>query len=185
MDPHPEDALKFLVGTLAHDPEIYRDGNRPPYYDVFIPNAVIAFLRANSVQDRGDPEFCHREEFSGIWLAFYDAAWELCRRGIFRLSMRRMEGRYGVFGSLGDGYSLTSHGRKWLNESNTRYFPADSTKYAEAMAKPARLLAPAFSAKGDRGRQVPPVWKLSCLLCNVRSGCRIGPSCNRNRENEQ
>src|SRR5262249_9747378 len=127
------------------------------------------FLRANAVEDRGDPEFCHREEFNNVWSAFYDAAWELCRRGIFRLGMRRPEGVSITWGTLGDGYSLTSQGREWLNETDGKYFPTDPTRYEEALTRPARVLGAAFlqrSAEAAKCHQFGN-YLACCTMCGA------------------
>jgi hypothetical protein len=149
MDLHHEDALKFLMETLAGNAEAFVHDGRPPSYDVWLPNAVGKFLRAIPIDFRGDPEFFHRPEFESVWLAFYDAAWQLCRRGIFRLSQKRPEGRGSGAGPLGDGYSITRSGAEWLKNSTLRYFPTAPARYVSVLAKPAKVLGEGFLQRGQ------------------------------------
>jgi hypothetical protein len=98
-----EDALRFLVGTLASRPDSYTDPNRPPMYGVWIPKIVEEFCRSNRIDTREDPNFYHQEAFQAVWRAFYDAAWQLCRMGILRpvLIPRKGKGVAGVLQGMG------------------------------------------------------------------------------------
>jgi hypothetical protein len=46
--------------------------------------------------------------------AFYDAAWELARRGILRPSVHSSFMQFDAFQATGGGYSLTAIGKEWL-----------------------------------------------------------------------
>src|SRR6266849_537898 len=144
MELHYEDALKFLVESLGRSPNAFSPGGVPPSYDVWIPRCVAQFLVASSVDTRGDPEFSHRSEFEKVWTAFYDAAWQLCRRGIFRLSQTRPEGMGTSYGPLGDGYAVTEAGREWLKTAQLRYFPSEPGRYVQVLQQPARVLGDGF-----------------------------------------
>ena len=51
--------------------------------------------------------------------AFFEATWELCRRGILRPGVRAIS-EQGV--NDGGGYCLTSYGREWLREATEEHF---------------------------------------------------------------
>jgi hypothetical protein len=144
MELHCEDALRFLIEGLRRNSEAFARGDRPPSYDIWIPNVVDAFLRSASVESGGDPEYLHREEFSAVWIAFYDAAWQMCRTGIFRLALKRPEGMGSHMLPLGDGYSLTTVGRDWLRRAEPQYFPTEPSRYVGVLERPAKILGDGF-----------------------------------------
>src|SRR5260370_24747512 len=93
---------------------------------------------------RGDPSLYHREEFRGVWLAFYDAAWQMCRRGILRPRMNCPEGQGSGWGPPGDGFALTTAGREWLQHAAEAYCPTEPGRYVKTLEKPGRLLGDGF-----------------------------------------
>jgi hypothetical protein len=141
---HPEDALRFLILKTNENPQSFTPAGHPPSFDVWMPNVVSAFLISEGIGPRGDPEFSHRPEYSSVWRSFYDAAWDRCHRGIFRLSEVQPEGRGTSRGPLGDGYSLTSYGAEWLRGTPTRYFPTERGRYVGVLEKPSRVLGDGF-----------------------------------------
>jgi hypothetical protein len=105
---HIDDATTFLIDFLRHP----RAGGYSSYgYEIYLPNVVRAYVseveklpeHLSSIRDGARPR-----ELSPY---FYDAAWDLCRRGILRPSVK-------VFGGQsvgeGEGYSVTELGRSWL-----------------------------------------------------------------------
>src|ERR1700683_3501088 len=177
-----EDAFKILVAMLAARPDGYTDGNRPPMYDVWIPRIMDEFFRSNRIDTKGDPSFYHREEFQGVWRVFYDAAWQLCRRGIFRPGMSCPEGQGTGWGPPGDGFALTNVGREWLKHAADAYFPTDPGRYVKTLERPGRLLGGGFL---QRAGEQPHIRELSRMLCHVRGGGRIRSSCNRDSQNQR
>jgi hypothetical protein len=139
-----EDALKFLVERLAAQPNAFFENlNSPQDLDVWLPRAVIAFVAETEGKDASLLliEALRTNEYRPVWIAFYDAAWELCRRGIFRANelcpqafsdhARRRPG---------DGYSITVPGRDWLKTSTTRYVPTAPGRYLECLENPGKVL---------------------------------------------
>jgi hypothetical protein len=107
---HIDDAANFLVDVLRRP----RNSAYGSYgYEVYLPNVLFAYLtevektpdHLSSVRDSG-----RARELSPI---FYDTAWDLCRRGILRPSVKAFGGQ--SVGE-GEGYSITGLGRSWLDE---------------------------------------------------------------------
>lgn len=163
MDVDAEGALKFLVEILTKDLNAFGRGG----HGVWLPNAVLAFLRSH-VSGTIESFNYQRPEYNPVWLAFYDAASELCRRGVFRSGMICPQGT-GRADSPGDGYSLTSNGREWLKEANTRYFPTEPSKYAGAMVRPARVLGPAFLQRATEAAKCHQFgnYLACCAMCGA------------------
>jgi hypothetical protein len=62
---------------------------------------------------------------------FYNAAWNLCRRGILRPGASCYRGQETSFN---DGYSVTSFGGQWLQESNQDdYVPTEPERFAKML----------------------------------------------------
>ena len=128
-----DDALQFLIAYLRRP---RRPNEGVSYgYDLYITNVCRAFavevegesLQNNLRIDRRVPEL------SGV---FYEAAWELCRRGIIRPGVRRHGERVTEDGAGGNGYSLTSPGRNWLADAeNALFIPVEPSRIAELIAR--------------------------------------------------
>src|SRR5579871_6528556 len=108
--PTIDDAMSFLVDYLRTPRK--SNGYSAYGYDVFLPNVVMAFI---------DEIECSTEHPSTLYSggrsrelspAFFEAAWELCRRGLLRPGVPH----FGAQGEpSGAGYSLTKKGREWLS----------------------------------------------------------------------
>jgi hypothetical protein len=145
MQLHCEEALKFLVERLAKDQNAFCDNNSN--HDVSLERAVIGFLRESSDNPRiqGNPyEVFREEQFRPVWIAFFDAAWELCRTGIFRLGESNPNAIHSSNAVSRGLFSLTVAGREWLKNATVRYVPTDPGRYVEALQRPATVLGGAF-----------------------------------------
>jgi hypothetical protein len=120
---HYEDAIKFLIERLKEKPDAFYADSRTEF-DVYIPRAVTVFL-FEQTGDRNlfNLERCREETHRPTWIAFYDAASELCRRGIFRQGRRLPMGFGEPAYELEERYSITVAGHEWLKNSTTRYVP--------------------------------------------------------------
>jgi hypothetical protein len=109
--PRLDDALQFLVDYLRQP---RGSGVGQTYgYEVYIPNVCRSFaqqVEGISVQNPLDLE----RRVPDLSSVFYEAAWELCRRGILRPGVRRHHDQVTDDGSGGNGYCITSRGRTWL-----------------------------------------------------------------------
>jgi hypothetical protein len=107
-----EDAFTFIVDTL-------RSGKHPgqPYdYDLCL-RTLLAEKRIAAADSK----------------PFYDAAWELCRRGILRVGGRGSNSQDAV--PPGDGFSLTSRGREWLEQAgHFDYLPVEPTRFGRMLS---------------------------------------------------
>ena len=97
-----EDAVNLIVHVLAMpEPPM---GYSSYGYDLYIPNAIRMHTQDASEMDKISP-------------VFFDAAWELCRRGILRPGVRKLRSQATDEGSAGAGFSVTPFGREWLKEA--------------------------------------------------------------------
>jgi hypothetical protein len=105
---HFDDATSFLIDYLRAP---RKTGYATYGYDVYLPNVVVAFRKEIEASSEHDSSLYGGARTREMSWAFFDAAWDLCRRGILRPSVARF-GDQGV--SDGNGYSLTAFGREWI-----------------------------------------------------------------------
>lgn len=125
---HIDDAIDFIVRHLAGDPSSGVSIQSVQHYDIEIQHVAAAFWDRQGVPVLNR----NRSENEPYLRPFLDAAWYLCRIGVLRpgenatgLGMRGP-------GWNGDGYSVTAHGRAWLQTARDRP-PTDPTRFAEVM----------------------------------------------------
>lgn len=127
--PTVEDAFARIVSAM-HVPGGATDSNLG--YDLYIPKVISAFIQETQSKGNGDAE-----KFQEISTPFFDAAWELCRRGVVRPGIRALNENQSAVGGAGAGFAITPFGRNWLAESDGKYdyVPTEPTHFAKTTAK--------------------------------------------------
>ncbi len=159
---HADDALKFMIASLKQNPDGYRGQSN---FGIHMPNVVNEFC-AKVV---GNTMPAHQRESEPIYLAFYDAAWQLCRMGILRPSAWCPRGQILAGGEAGDGYSLTGYGRRWLDQWDAEgFFPTDPDRYIQVLANGSALLGSGFL---QRSHEAAKCYKSTAYIaCCAMSG---------------
>jgi hypothetical protein len=158
-----DDGLKFLLGCLKQNPDGYRGSSN---FGIYLPNVVNEYC-AKVV---GDAMLAHQRESEPIYVAFYDAAWRLCRMGILRPSAFYPRGQTTAGPESGDGYSLTEYGRKWLDKWDAEgFFPTDPDRYVQVLASGS---APLRSGFLQRSHEAAKCYKSAayiacCSMCGA------------------
>lgn len=122
----PEDATNLLV-------RLVREVNHASYtrygYEVYLPGLLRTHLQKQ--QQGQDLEESIQLMLPPLW----EAAWNLCRRGILRPGLRLAGGQATDDGASGNGYSITSFGKQWLAESEKETFvPTEPERFAQMLA---------------------------------------------------
>ncbi len=131
--PRVDDAIQFLISFLRRPatPQAAAEYG----YDVYIPRVCRAYAQEVEnvpIQNPHDIEV----RIAPLSSVFYEAAWELCRRGILRPSVRRQGEQITDGGSGGDGYSITTIGRAWLADTEHNVFvPVEPARVAELFGR--------------------------------------------------
>ena len=121
-----EDALVIIV-------EMLRSNSANSYakygYELYIPCVIYEYLhRKDSSIQWGSREMLEASP------AFLNAAWELCRRGILRPGITRMNTQSTDEGNAGFGYAITPFGRQWLTEADSDTFvPTEPEHFARLL----------------------------------------------------
>lgn len=102
-------------------------------YDVYLPSLVkLHFNRGSSSVGASAAKQNRWEELSPL---FYNAAWELCRRGIIRPWVKTANSQATPDGNAGNGYSITPFGRQWLDEINHQDFvPTEPERFSQMIS---------------------------------------------------
>ena len=131
--PQLDDALQFLIDYLREPGD--RGIGQTYGYDVYIPNVCSAFAQqVEGVRTQNPLEIERR--IPVLSSVFYEAAWELCRRGILRPGVQRHRAQVTEDGSGGNGYSITSRGHAWLADAEHAIFiPVEPHRVAEILAR--------------------------------------------------
>lgn len=131
--PRVDDALQFLIEYLRA-PRTPREGQAYGY-DVYMTNVCRAYAQTVENMPIHEPLVIERR-VPELTPVFYEAAWELCRRGILRPGVRRHGEQATDDGSAGNGYSLTSRGREWLADAEHAVFiPTEPARVAELLGR--------------------------------------------------
>ena len=121
-----EDVINQLVQYLR---KVINNGSSSYGYDLLISD----LLRQLAPGEHGGED---RKKMRDLSPYFYNAAWELARRGIIRPGVKSFDSQSTADGSAGSGFSITPFGKQWLSEANNDTFiPTEPERFAE-MLKP-------------------------------------------------
>ncbi len=165
--PRVDDALQFLISYLRRSRD-RREGHSYGY-DVYLTNVCRAFVRdVEQIPAQNALDIDARiPELSSV---FYEAAWELCRRGILRPGVRRYNEQVTSDGSGGNGYSLTSTGRAWLADSEHAIFvPVEPSRVAEIISRFRALFGEGFFQRAQEAVRChsATAYLACCVMCGA------------------
>lgn len=130
--PELDDAIRFLFDFARN---LRNNGYSTYGYEIYLPHVIDAFCR-----ERGGGQqqgyISDAPEARAISPVFYEAAWELCRRGIFRPGLREIGLQATADGASGNGYSITTAGRAWLEAADENIFIlTEPSRFAQIAAR--------------------------------------------------
>jgi hypothetical protein len=134
-------------------------------YDIYVPNLLRHYLQAQGMQH---PELEQRVRQD--MPAFYDAAWELCRRGILRPGISQYDGQATNDGHAGNGYSFTSFGKRWLKENALDdYVPTEPGRFAEMLQAFKDKFGPGFYERSQEAIRCygAHAYLSCCIMCGA------------------
>jgi len=154
-----EDAESILVRWIREKP---RTSYASYGYDVYVPSVIRWHLgeQLPGVERQ-------IRELSGD---FYDAAWELCRRGIMRPGVRSSGLQATEDGSAGNGYSVTPFGRQWADESDRDDFvPTEPQRFAQMLKPHSARFGPSFQERAQEAVRCygAHTYLACCTMCGA------------------
>jgi hypothetical protein len=156
---HFEDVLNFLVGQLAQIPDVGDGEARARQYRAFGSDVWIDLVGRQYWKLHGkDFDGALQDVKEPYFAPFYDAAWELCRRGVLRPAAAVPDGqenathlgqRFPAAPFFGDGYSLTQWGRKWVKQAALErvIMPSSSSRITEVLHQFTRLFGRGYAQR--------------------------------------
>jgi len=103
--------------------------------------------------------------------SFYDAAWELCRRGIIRPGVTAYGEQSTEAGVAGDGYSITPFGRQWLIESSTNEYvvPTEPERFAKMLQPHIKKFGQGFHQRAQQAIRCygAHAYLACCAMCGA------------------
>jgi hypothetical protein len=163
--PTLDEAIRFIANfARAPGPQRY-----PSYgYEIYLTNVIHAYRR--------DVDGVHADGFLGqgqearaMSPVFYEAAWELCRRGILRPGLKEVGGQATDDGSSGNGYSITASGRAWLEQvDEAAFIPMEPGRFAAIIARFRQKLGDGYFQRAQEAAKCH--FATAYLACCVMSG---------------
>jgi hypothetical protein len=155
---------------------------QPFGYDVWLPEVIVAYIIEVEHSTEHLQNLYGGRRQTELSPLFYDAAWGLCRRGIFRPGIKDARGPGAADGASAEGYSLTAVGRSWIEQGASAVFIADPDRISQMFDKLSPQVWYRVFTTSNRGRAMPHLRRLSRVLRYVRSRRRIDLAGCRYRE---
>ena len=175
---HFEDALNFLIDQLAQVPasgagQARARQQRAHGSDIWIDHVSREYWRSQG-QALDSMSQDEKEPYSA---PFYDAAWELSRRGVLRPAAALPDGqeaanhigqRINAAPFFGDGYSLTTWGRSWVKAAVAErpVLPSSPSRMTEVLHQFTHLFGKGY---GQRAAEAVADWQTG----NYLSACTM------------
>jgi hypothetical protein len=109
-----DDAASFIIDFLPTPRPDH--GYRTYGYEIYLPNVIAAYLVEIEQSTEHISQLHDGRRAVELSPTFYEAAWELCRRGILRPGIRNSSAQATPDGASGNGYCLTALGRRWIQQ---------------------------------------------------------------------
>jgi len=158
-----EDAFHFIIRFLSgKEPVIQYYESRNPVYDLDVRDVIRKYQIS---VDGVPPAEIDNDSTRGkaISASFFDAAWELCQRGVLRPGVKDGNHQSNIRASdYGVGFSLTPYGHKWLQHSeHWEYYPAAGSRFEAQLEG----FVPRFGdGYRERYREALACYQANCFL---------------------
>lgn len=136
-------------------------------YDLYVPNVIRRYVLSLKLDPEREEGYKLAVQLSGL---FFDAAWELARRGIIRPGIRAMYQQATDEGSAGAGFSVTPFGRKWLSEDTEDiWVSTEPDRFAEMIAPFRAMFGEGFHARAQEAVRCygAHAYLACCTMCGA------------------
>lgn len=156
------DAIQTLIKWLRSPDH----GGYSKYgYDIYISHLVLAEIKKMGKNPPEDYKTARE------WMPlFYNAAWELCRRGILRPGINEWQAQATDAGSAGEGFSITPFGQQWTNESDQDDFvPTEPERFAVLLEPYRTRFGPTFHERAQEAIRCygAHAYLACCTMCGA------------------
>jgi hypothetical protein len=159
---HLDDALEFII-TYIKTPHKDQVNFGYEIYLPFIVKNCLAEFDPSSAHLQYAQDHPKNRELSPV---FYEAAWELCRRGVLRPSVQFMGGQ-GI--ADGSGYSLTAQGRRWIEDGASVALLGGPDRISQLFEKLSGQLGSGFLQRATEAAHCHAfgVYVACCAMCGA------------------
>jgi len=165
MNIKEEDAFNFIIRCLREGLKHVSYSNYG--YDLYLPHVMREYLieSQNCTLDNIDHNLLKE-----ISPSFYEAAWNLCRRGILRPGIKKYNEQETSEGSAGNGFSITQFGKQWLKEHDKDSFvPTEPERFAQMLGKSGSKFGPGFLERSQEAIRCygAHAYLACCAMCGA------------------
>jgi hypothetical protein len=161
-----DDAVVFIVDFLKNP---RNDGHSTYGYEIYMPVVITAYI-VEIKNSQEHPSFIYNSQ-QAITLSptFYEAAWELCRRGVLRPGIQKLGGQATDDGASRNGYSLTQFGRDWLEDGAQAAVLLEPGRMGELFKKLSNRFSPGFSQRANEAIRCHSLgaYLACCAMCGA------------------
>lgn len=159
---HIDDAISLIIEYVKSDRN--GDANFGNAYELYLANIIQRHL--NKTGDLLPGYVTDHPRCRELSAVFFEAAWELCRRGILRPSVQFLGGQ-GT--SDGSGYTITAQGRLWIDKQADEILIGGPDRVTELFRKFADKFGSAFL---QRAAEAAPCYAFGnhlacCTMCGA------------------
>ncbi len=126
-----DDALSVIIDRLRRSPDQYREHG----FDIYLPRLWRDYVRERDGLTSNDSlrAGAHDKELSPV---FYSAAWDLCRKGLLRPSVRDASEYLTQTALGGNGYSFTPMGRRFFEQvDELQFIPTEPSRISAMLGR--------------------------------------------------
>lgn len=147
-----EDAIQKIVDWIRQG---CPTGRARYGYEVYIPSLIGDLF-----------EYEDQKEYSSV---FFDAAWELCRRGILRPGVKIVGAQATDEGGSGGGFCLTAFGNMWIREEDHTFVPTEPERFAELVEPFKHRFGPGFFERSQQAIRCygAHAYLACCAMCGA------------------
>ena len=159
-----EDTIKYIIKCLNAETRSLHVSDYG--YDLYLPRVMRGWCEEHLQISKSEAE----SKLKNLSPVFYDAAWELCRRGILRPGVNKHGRQSTADGSAGNGYSVTPFGTKWLHESDRDTFiPTEPGRFSEMLSPFSRIFGPGFHERANQAIRCygAHAYLACCVMCGA------------------
>lgn len=169
-----EEATDFIISYLRRGEKSQQPFSDGFGFDLYLPDVVSKFLDPQREEwlrnnpQRGMVSF--EIDTATNSQPFYDAAWNLCVRGILRPGVLQHDPQYHRAFIVSAGYSITQFGRSWLADTaQYECLPTEYKRFSELLAAHANRYGAAYYLRSQEAVKCyrAHTYLASCVMCGA------------------
>ncbi len=165
--PQIDDAESFIVDYVKNPARI--DGYSAYGYEIYLPNVIVAYILTIESSTEHISRLYGGKRSNELSSVFYEAAWNLCRRGVLRPGVAQLNGQSTADGASGNGYSVTTLGREWISKGASAHVVLEPGRLGRLFSRLAARLGTGFLQRANEAAQCHSFgsYLACCAMCGA------------------